>query len=49
MGFLELLIFIIFVVWFGGLILNIGGGFIHILLVVIFIIIIIREVRGQGI
>ena len=42
MGVLEIIAAILIIGWIGGLILNIAGGFIHILLVIALILVVLR-------
>jgi hypothetical protein len=48
MGLLELLIVLMFVLWFCGVGFHIGGGLIHLLLVVCVVVLIVRLLRGRG-
>jgi len=48
MGFLRWLIGIIIIIWILGLVLKIGGGMIHILLVIAVVIFVIDMVMGKG-
>jgi hypothetical protein len=47
MGLLELLIIILVILWIIGFAVNVGGGFIHLLLLVALVILIIRLLRGR--
>jgi len=48
MGFLRWLIGIIIIFWILGLVLDIGGGMIHILIVIAVIIFVYDLVTGKG-
>jgi hypothetical protein len=48
MGLIEIIAIILLIMWLGGFALNIGGGFIHILLVVAIIVFLLRFIRGRS-
>lgn len=48
MGIIEIVAIILLVMWFGGLSLNIAGGFIHILLVIAIIVFLLRVIKGRA-
>jgi hypothetical protein len=48
MGIIEIAAIIILIMWLGGFALNIGGNFIHILLVVAVIVFLLRFIRGKA-
>jgi hypothetical protein len=47
MGIIEIVAIIILVMWLGGFALNIGGNFIHILLIIALIVFLSRFFRGK--
>ena len=47
-GLLWTIIVILFVLWLIGLVVHIGGGLIHILLVVAIILIVVNLLTGRG-
>jgi Family of unknown function (DUF5670) len=47
-GLLWTIIVILFVLWLLGLIVHIGGGLIHILIVVAIILVIVNLLTGRG-
>ena len=48
MGLIEIIAIILLIMWLGGFALNIGGGFIHILLVVAIFVFLLRFIRGRS-
>ena len=48
MGTIEIIAIILLVMWLGGFALNIGGAFIHILLVIAIIVFLMRYIRGKS-
>ena len=47
MGILEIIAIVLIVMWLGGFALNIGGGFIHLLLVIAIIVFLLRFIKGR--
>jgi hypothetical protein len=47
MGIIEIVAIILLVMWLGGFALNIGGNFIHILLILAIIVFLLRFIRGR--
>jgi len=47
-GLLWTIIVILFVLWLIGLVVHIGGGLIHILLVVAIILVVVNLLTGRG-
>jgi hypothetical protein len=47
MGVIEILAILILIIWLGGFALNIGGNFIHILLVVALIVFLLRFIKDK--
>jgi len=47
-GLLWTIIVILFVLWLLGLVVHIGGGLIHILLVVAIILVVVNLLTGRG-
>jgi hypothetical protein len=47
MGIIEIAAIILVIMWLGGFALNIGGNFIHILLVLAVIIFLLRFIGGK--
>jgi hypothetical protein len=45
MGIIELVAVILIILWLGGFALNIGGNFIHILLVIAVVIFLVRLIK----
>jgi hypothetical protein len=45
MGIIELVAIILIIFWLGGFALNIGGNFIHILLVIAVVIFLVRLIK----
>lgn len=45
MGIIEIIAIVLVVMWLGGFALNIGGGFIHLLLVVAVVVFLLRFIR----
>jgi hypothetical protein len=47
-GLLWTIICVLFVLWLVGLLMHIGGGLIHILLVVVLVLIVVNLLTGRG-
>jgi hypothetical protein len=47
MGLIEIVAIILVVMWLGGFALNIGGSFIHLLLVLAIVVFLLRFLRGR--
>lgn len=47
MGLIEIIAIVLVIMWLGGFALNIGGGFIHLLLVIAIIVFLLRFIRGK--
>lgn len=45
MGIIEIIAIVLLVMWLGGFVLNIAGGFIHVLLVVAVIVFLLRFIK----
>jgi hypothetical protein len=48
MGIIEIIAIILVLAWLGGFALNIGGGFIHLLLVLAIIVFLYRFIKGRA-
>ncbi len=48
MGIIEIVAIILLIMWLGGFALNVGGNFIHILLIVTIIVFLLRFIKGRG-
>jgi len=48
MGLIEIIAIILIIMWLGGFALNIGGGFIHILLVIAIVVFLLRFIRSKS-
>ena len=48
MGLIEIVAIILIVMWLGGFALNIGGGFIHILLIIAIVVFLLRFIGGRS-
>jgi len=47
MGVIEIVAIILVVMWLGGFALNIGGNFIHLLLILAIVVFLLRFLRGK--
>jgi len=47
MGIIEIVAIILLIMWLGGFALNIGGNFIHLLLVLAIVVFLLRFIRGR--
>jgi hypothetical protein len=47
MGIIEIVAIVLIVMWFGGFILHVGGGLIHILLIIAIVVFLLRFIRGK--
>lgn len=47
MGLVEIIVIILIVMWLGGFALNVGGGFIHLLLIIALVVFLLRYIRGR--
>jgi len=47
MGIIEIIAIILIIMWLGGFALNIGGGFIHILLVIAIVVFLLRFINRR--
>jgi hypothetical protein len=47
-GFLWTAIVVLFAFWVAGLLLHVGGGFIHLLLVVALVLLVVNVLTGRG-
>ena len=48
MGLIEIVAIILLIMWLGGFALNVGGNFIHLLLIVAIIVFLLRFIKGRG-
>ena len=48
MGLIEIIAIILIIMWLGGFALNIGGGFIHLLLVIAIVVFLLRFIKGKS-
>jgi hypothetical protein len=48
MGIIEIIAIVLLIMWFGGFILHVGGGLIHILLVIAIVVFLLRFIRGKS-
>jgi hypothetical protein len=48
MGIIEIVAIILLIMWLGGFALNVGGNFIHLLLIVAIIVFLLRFIKGRG-